>query len=347
MAKNRDLIKAKEQKKDEFYTQLTDIEKEMKHYTAHFRGKTIFLNCDDPEYSNFWLYFQLNFYQLGLKKLISTHYEENKPSYKMEIVSTNKDDGQAGTQLGIPDYVKTPLKQNGDFRSPECIEILKEADIVITNPPFSLFREFVAQLMEYDKKFIIIGNQNAIHYKEIFPLLRDNKMWIGVSIHSGDREFQVPDDYPLQASGWRVDEEGRKYIRVKGIRWFTNLDFEERHEDMLLYKSYCESEYPKYINYDAIEVNKTADIPCDYYGDMGVPDNFMDKYNPEQFVIVGLAEGELGKEIGFSANLTEEECKALSREYKPFRKGNPIYRKNDGTLHKPFARIIIRRKEQN
>lgn len=347
MAKNRDLIKAKEQKKDEFYTQLTDIEKEMKHYTAHFRGKTIFLNCDDPEYSNFWMYFQLNFYQLGLKKLISTHYEESNPSYKMEIVSTNRDDGQAGTQLGIPDYVKTPLKQNGDFRSPECIEILKEADIVITNPPFSLFREYVAQLMEYDKKFIIIGNQNAIHYKEIFPLLRDNKMWIGVSIHSGDREFQVPDDYPLQASGWRVDEEGRKYIRVKGIRWFTNLDFEERHEDMLLYKSYSESEYPKYINYDAIEVNRTADIPCDYYGDMGVPDNFMDKYNPEQFVIVGLAEGELGKEIGFSANLTEEECKALSREYKPFRKGNPIYRKNDGTLHKPFARIIIRRKEQN
>ena len=201
MAKNRDLIKAKEQKKDEFYTQLTDIEKEMKHYTAHFRGKTIFLNCDDPEYSNFWMYFQLNFYQLGLKKLISTHYEESNPSYKMEIVSTNRDDGQAGTQLGIPDYVKTPLKQNGDFRSPECIEILKEADIVITNPPFSLFREYVAQLMEYDKKFIIIGNQNAIHYKEIFPLLRDNKMWIGVSIHSGDREFQVPDDYPLQASG--------------------------------------------------------------------------------------------------------------------------------------------------
>ena len=282
MAKNTDLNKANKAKKDEFYTQLTDIEKEMCHYKEHFRDKVVFCNCDDPEYSNFWLYFQLNFYELGLKKLISTHYEEDKPSYRMDIVCTDR-----GDQRGIPDYVKTPLKQNGDFRSPECIEILQEADIVVTNPPFSLFREYIAQLIAYDKKFIIIGNQNAITYKEIFPLIKQNKVWFGASIHSGDREFQVPDSYPINAVGYRIGENGAKYIRVKGVRWFTNLDYDVRHEELLLYRKYTPEEFPRYVNYDAIEVSKTADIPCDYYGEMGVPITFLDKYNPEQFEIVG------------------------------------------------------------
>ena len=220
-------------------------------------------------------------------------------------------------------------------------------DVIIGNPPFSLFREYVAQLIEHEKKFIIIGNMNAIHYKEIFPLIKDNKMWIGVSIHSGDRKFNVPDDYPLDAAGCGVDADGRKYIRVKGVRWFTNLDTEKRHEEMLLFKHYEVEKYPTYENFDAIDISAVADIPCDYYGNMGVPDTFMDRYNPDQFEIVGLAESELGRSIGFSANLTEEQCAAFSKECKSFRKGNPIFRDRDGKLHKPYSRIIIRRKQVN
>ena len=289
---NKDFKQAMRNKKDEFYTQLTDIEKEMKHYKDFFKGKTVFCNCDDPEYSNFWRFFQLNFYELGLKKLISTHYEADKPSYRMDIVSTDN-----GEQCGIPDYVKTPLKQNGDFRSPECIEILKEADVVITNPPFSLFREYVAQLMEYDKKFIILGNQNALTYKEIFPLFRDNKIWYGVSIHSHGRDFRVPDDYPLQAYEYRTDAEGNKFINVKGVRWITNVDYDARYEDLILYKHYSPEEYPKYDNFDAIEVSKTAEIPADYDGLMGVPISFIDKYNPNQFEIIGLDRYTVPKEF--------------------------------------------------
>lgn len=328
MAKKADLNTAKRAKKDEFYTQITDIEKEMRHYKEHFRDKVVFCNCDDPEYSNFWRYFQLNFYELGLKKLISTHYEESKPSYRMDIVSTDH-----GEQCGIPDYVKTPLIQNGDFRSPECIEILKEADIVITNPPFSLFREYIAQLVEYDKKFIILGNINCITYREVFPLIRDNKIWLGVSIHSGDREFRVPDSYPLQASGFRVDEEGNKYIRVKGVRWITNLDYTQRHEDIPLFKSYNEEEYPKYVNYDAIEVGKTTDIPADYDGEMGVPITFLDKYNPEQFEIVSNSQylvRELSEDIRKHGDYPQ-----IGRFY--LDRGN-------GTYKKMYERLIIKRK---
>lgn len=272
---NKDLNKANKNKKDEFYTQLTDIEKEMKHYKEHFKDKVVFLNCDDPEESNFWRYFSSAFKHLKLKKLIATHYGNGRPAYKLE-----KSNG---------DTIRTPLKQNGDFRSPECVEILKEADIVVTNPPFSLLREYVAQLMEYNKKFIIIGNINALSYKEIFKLIKENKIWLGYSIHSGDREFKVPEDYPLNASGYRVDENGVKYIRVKGVRWFTNLDYKERHQDLLLYKKYKgnEDEYPKYDNFDAINVDITKDIPEDYKGNMGVPITFIDKYNPDQFEIVG------------------------------------------------------------
>ncbi len=285
---NSGFLKASVNKKDEFYTQLTDIEKEMRYYEEQFIDKIIFLNCDDPEYSNFWLYFQLNFYRLGLKKLISTHFEYDKPSYKMEIIRNQTTSKQKNAvQIGIPEYVKTPLEQNGDFRSPECLALLEEADIVITNPPFSLFREFVATLMKYKKKFIIIGNQNALTYKEFFPLIMTNQVWYGASIHSHGRDFRVPNDYPLKAYEYRTDSQGNKYINVKGVRWYTNLDYKERHEELILYKHYTPEEYPKYDNYDAIEVSKTADIPCDYYGVMGVPITFMDKYNPEQFEILG------------------------------------------------------------
>ena len=281
MAGNSNLHMSRAGKTDEFYTQLSLVENEMKHYTRYFKGKTVFCNCDDPEYSNFWLFFQLNFYRLGLKKLVSTHYEEDKPSYKMEIVSTDTPQGQ----VGIPDYVKTPLAGNGDFRSSECIEILKEADIVITNPPFSLFRDYIAQLMEYQKDFIIIGNQNAITFKEIFPLIMNNKIWLGYN--SGHYWFRVPDDYEEKKTDFKIDEEGTKWRRMGNICFYTNLDIDKRHEPMTLYKSYSPEQYPKYDTYDAIEVSKTADIPYDYYGVMGVPITFMDKYSPEQFEIIG------------------------------------------------------------
>ena len=276
------LTAAKKAKKDEFYTQLTDIEKELRYYTNHFKNKVVFCNCDDPEESNFWVFFRDNFALLGLKKLISTHYEEGKQSYKMELTGARYEDGE----LKFDNFVKTPLKGDGDFRSEECIEILKEADIVVTNPPFSLFREFVAQLMEYKKKFLIIGNINAASYKEVFPLIRDNEIWMGASIHSGDREFRVPDDYPLNAAGYRVDENGVKFIRVKGVRWFTNMDYPQRHEDLILYKTYNPNDYPTYDNYNAINVNFTKEIPRDYDGAIGVPITFLDKYNPEQFEIL-------------------------------------------------------------
>lgn len=274
MVLNKKLNDAKKNKKDEFYTQLTDIEKELKHYKEYFKNKIIFCNCDDPETSNFWKYFYLNFKHLGLKRLIATHYDYKNSTYKQEY------DGK--------DIIKTNLQKNGDFRNQECIELLKESDIVVTNPPFSLFREYVSQLIEYNKNFIIIGNLNAIGLKMIFPLLQKNKMWLGCSIHSGDREFRVPDHYPLNAAGFRVDKDGTKYIRIKGVRWFTNLDIKERHENLNLYKKYNEEEYPKYDNYDAINIDKTKDIPVDYDGEMGVPITFMDKYNPDQFEIVGI-----------------------------------------------------------
>jgi hypothetical protein len=272
---NKNLINANQAKKDEFYTQHSDIEKELPHYRQHFNGKVVFCNCDDPTESHFWRYFASKFKEWGLKKLIATHFEAEKPSYKLEMLQ------------GESDTVKTQLKQNGDFRSPECIEILKESDIVVTNPPFSLFREYVAQLEEYQKKFLIIGSINAITYKDCFKLIKDNQLWLGVSIHSGDREFQVPNDYPLNAANYRVDSEGHKYIRVKGVRWFTNMDYKERHENIVLSKQYTPKEYPHYDNYDAINIDKTKDIPKDYEGIMGIPITFMDKYNPDQFEIIG------------------------------------------------------------
>lgn len=326
---NKNLHKASSEKKDEFYTQLVDIEKELKHYKSQFRGKVVYCNCDDPFESNFFKYFASNFKELGLKKLIATSYKPSPIANTQlnlfgEIVklSTSKGrpkitankfvinevddiDGDGAFDLrDIAEQLKanknnewSPLKGEGDFRSEESIELLKQADIVVTNPPFSLFREYIAQLVEYDKKFLIIGNVNSITYKECFKLIKDNKMWLGASIHSGDREFQVPDDYPLNAASSRIDSDGKKYIRVKGVRWFTNLDYEERHEDLVLYKKYIPKEYPKYDNYDGINVDKTADIPIDYDGAIGVPITFLDKYNPAQFEIIKFRKGDDDKDL--------------------------------------------------
>lgn len=280
MSTNTDLNKAKTGKNDEFYTQLTDVAKEMKHYKEHFKGKVVFCNCDDPTWSAFWKYFHLNFKELGLKQLVSTHYDRSEPTYKMTY------DG--GDDNNVETGVKTPLEGNGDFRNKECLDILDGADIVVTNPPFSLFREFVSTLVEHKKKYIIVGSMNALTYKEVFPLFMDNEMWYGASIHSGDRKFGVPDSYPLDAAGCGVDENGQRYIKVKGVRWFTNLDYTKRHEKLVLYKNYTADDYPKYENYDAINVNKYSEIPVDYDGVMGVPITFMDYYNPEQFEILGM-----------------------------------------------------------
>lgn len=310
---NATLRQAKKDKNDEFYTQLSDIENELRHYTEHFKGKVVFCNCDDPYESNFFKYFAMHFNHLGLKKLIATSYihspvagnelnlfseidgEEfnpNKKAYKV-VMSELKDVNNDGREdlIDVQQIIKHRiryLKGDGDFRSEESIELLKQADIVVTNPPFSLFREYLAQLMEYKKSFLIIGNMNAITYKEVFPLIKENKMWMGPSIHSGDRAFNVPDSYPLKASGCGIDENGKKFIRVKGVRWFTNLDHKKRHETIPLFRTYKghEDNYPKYDNYDAINVNKVVDIPCDYDGVMGVPITFLDKYNPEQFEII-------------------------------------------------------------
>ncbi len=311
---NRNLHKANRAKKDEFYTQLVDIENELRHYKSQFYGKVVYCNCDDPFESNFFKYFASNFNMLKLKKLIATSYTKSpivggqlqlfhieglkpdgKQPFKIEITKVSDVNADGAVDLVDVEHllkhdanVSAPLRGDGDFRSEECIALLKQADIVVTNPPFSLFREYVAQLVEYDKKFLIIGNVNAITYKECFKLIKDNKMWLGASIHSGDREFRVPDTYPLNAAGSRIDSDGNKYIRVKGVRWFTNMDYEERHQDLVLYKKYTPKEYPTYDNYDAIEVGKTADIPMDYKGVMGVPITFLDKYNPEQFKILDL-----------------------------------------------------------
>jgi len=278
MGKNQNLHNANKAKNDEFYTQIEDIEKELFNYKKYFKNKTIFCNCDDPEESHFWKYFSSNFEFFGLKKLISTHYESDKPSYKLEIVKDTNKDGK----INNLDTIKTQLKQNGDFRSPECIEILKGADVVVTNPPFSLFREYVAQLVEYDKKFIIIGNQNAITYKETFRLIKDNKVWLG---YTNPKEFLQPDN---------------TIKKFGNICWFTNIETKKRTEDLILYKNYNEKEYPKYDNYDAINVDKVKDIPCDYGKVIGVPITFLDKFNPKQFDLLGIMNsGEINKGIRY------------------------------------------------
>lgn len=267
ISKNKNLSDAKKNKNDEFYTQLTDIEKELKHYKKHFKDKVVFLNCDDPQESNFWKYFELNFEELGLKRLVATHFDREQPTYKLELFADINGDGR----VNKGDIVKTPLKTNGDFRSPECIEILKESDIVVTNPPFSLFREFIAQLIEYGKKFLIVGPDGAVTYKETFRWIKESVLWRG---NCAVKDFVTPSGN-IQKFG--------------NIGWFTNLEHSKRNESMILYKVYSgnESDYPKYDNYNAIEISKLVDIPIDYNGLMGVPLTFLDKYNKDQFDIIG------------------------------------------------------------
>ncbi len=292
MNKNSNLHKAKKAKADEFYTQLSDIEKECSHYREHFKGKTILCNCDDPRISNFFFYFSANFEYLGLKKLIATCYKnqdinlfsEGKSEKAVYIVYEGDRNGNKNVDNNELDIRE--LQGDGDFRSRECVELLKQADIVVTNPPFSLFREYVAQLMEYQKKFLIIGTQNAITYKEIFTLIMKNKIWLGCK--SGDMSFTVPSDSEPRATRYWETEDGTKWRSMGNICWFTNLDHSKRHEKLVLYKTYTPEDFPKYDNYDAIEVKKTVEIPIDYDGVMGVPITFLDKYNPEQFDILGL-----------------------------------------------------------
>lgn len=286
---NANLTNAKSAKKDEFYTQLSDIERELKHYKDHFKNKVVYCNCDDPRISNFFHYFSYNFEKLGLKKLITTCYKnqerdlfsENKSEKAIYLEYTGDKDGN--NMPDIEEIGTHQLKGDGDFRSEESIELLKQADIVVTNPPFSLFREYVAQLITYEKKFIIIGHQNAISYKEIFKLVKENKIWLGYGFKGGASHF-INKHYEDYAT---ATDKKEGMIRVSGVVWFTNLDISKRHENLLLYKTYNEVEYPKYDNYDAIEVSKTKEIPMDYTGVMGVPITFMDKYSPEQFEIVG------------------------------------------------------------
>ncbi len=302
MSANRNLHSAKSKKKDEFYTQLADIENELKYYRAHFRDKVVYCNCDDPTVSNFTRYFTLNFDFLGLKRLITTCYKNQQ----MDLFSQHDKESAVGLEYsgGEPDVFH--LKGDGDFRSKECIQLLKQADIVVTNPPFSLFREYVAQLIKYEKKFLIIGHQNAITYKEIFPLIKDNRLWLGRTPRGRDMLFDVPKDYARELVATK--KEGSAYKIVDGVvkgrlgsaSWFTNLDYPKRHEDLILYKKYSPEEYPTYDNYDAINVNKTAHIPYDYDGAMGVPITFLNKHNPEQFEIVRFRKGNDGKDLSIN-----------------------------------------------
>lgn len=318
MAGNESLHAANRAKKDEFYTQLADIENELRHYKEHFKGKTVLCNCDDPRVSNFSVYFVLNFKTLGLKRLITTCYKNNEP----DLFSMNECERAVyAIYDGYPecnsqeDAKQIPYHEfehsDGDFRSSECIELLKQADIVVTNPPFSLFREYVAQLIKYDKKFVIVGHQNAITYKEIFPLIKENRLWLGVGFKGGAGHFYSKYEDVASAGDHRDG-----MIRVSGVTWFTNLDIAKRHEELILYKKYTPKEYPLYDNYDAIDVSKSNEIPFDYDGYIGVPITFLYKYNPEQFEIIQFRKGNNGKDLSINGK-----C--------------------------PYFRIIIRRKQQS
>lgn len=363
MAGNDNVHASRSGKTDEFYTQLSLIENELKHYKEHFKGKVVFCNCDDPFESNFFKYFAMNFNSLGLKKLITTCFatspitgneidyyveksgqisflpvtgsapmqDSNKKPYRVEITEVTDENGDGRIDLADVEYLiknkkntMTLLNGDGDFRSPECVELLKESDIVVTNPPFSLFRDYMAQLMEYKKDFAIIGNQNALSYREIFPLVKDNQVWLGYN--SGHFWFKVPASYEEKKTDFKIDETGQKWRRMGNICWFTNLDIEKRHENMTLFRNYTTEAYPTYDNYDAIEVGRTADIPCDYYGVMGVPLTFMNSHNPEQFEIVGQTH----------SGDTSPEVEALRTDEK-HRHGGRINGKEK------FARILIRR----
>ena len=345
-SQNTNLTLAKANKKDEFYTQLSDIERELKHYKKHFKDKVVLCNCDDPRVSNFFHFFSYNFEKLGLKKLIATCYK----SQDSDLFSQNNSERAiyleyTGDKNGnnVPDAEEIGIKHlqgDGDFRSKECIELLKQADIVVTNPPFSLFREYVSQLVEYDKKFVIIGHQNAITYKEIFKLIKENKIWLGFGFTGGAGHF-INTQYENYAT---ATDKKEGMIRVSGVHWFTNLDINKRHEDLILYKKYNEEEYPKYENFDAINVDVTKDIPVDYTGAMGVPITFIDKYNPDQFEIIGLGISNSGLEVG---------VQPYKPEHKKYRKeiqkrgavDGDLYMMKNGIVEVPYARILIRNKK--
>lgn len=360
--KNKNLGDAKNAKKDEFYTQLVDIENELRHYKEHFKDKTVFCNCDDPYESNFVKYFAMNFNALGLKKLIATCYatspvmytqlsffndeeeteiaESGKKPYVIEITEVTDENGDGAVDLADFELIlkknKPKLLQgNGDFRSEECIEFLKEADIIATNPPFSLFREYVAQLIEYDKKFIIIGNQNAITYKEVFPLIKENKLWLGYKC--GDMAFTVPESYEARETRFWIDESGQKWRSFGNICWYTNLDHSKRHEGLILYKNYNEEEYPTYDNYDAIEVSKVSEIPCNFDGVMGVPVTFLDKYNPNQFEILGITDRQ-----NTSGLRTKKYTSEDTPKYNDLNARSVL--KNENGYKQMYARILIRKR---
>ena len=367
----RNLDNAKVSKKDEFYTQLTDIERELQHYWSHFRDKVVLCNCDDPYESNFFKYFALRFNQLGLKRLICTCYngspvqgnelmidfgdgygEPKKIAYKVEITEVKDMNGDGAVDLSDVQYLLQNEKnvisilKTGDFRDPECVELLKQADIVVTNPPFSLFREYIGQLVEYNKKFIIIGHQNAITYKEVFPLIKDNKVWLGYGFKGGAAHFYSPYEDVATASNHKKD-----MIRVSGVNWFTNLEIPKRNEDLDLVCRYSPEEYPHYDNYDAIEVGKTSDIPYDYDGLMGVPITYLDKYNPEQFEIVtlGIGEGNFTPTKKYQKFRNPDTLEPISdkRDFLLYvRKSNGKYLTSEGyRVDKLYARILIRNKK--
>jgi len=338
---NKNLHKASKEKKDEFYTQLADIEKELRHYKDQFRGKVVFCNCDDPRESNFVKYFSMNYEHLKLKMLLATHYKEanlftQEPPYKLEY-SGDKN----GNRMPDPEEFITEMIGTGDFRSQECIDLLKKADIVVTNPPFSMFREFVAQLLEYDKKYLIIGNTNAMTYREIFKLFKEDKIRTGYTNFNVGMYFIVPDDWE---KFHHIDENGKKIARVSTSCWFTNLEVEKHKNNITLYKKYNPEEYPKYENYSAINVNKYTDIPYDYAGYMGVPITFLDRYNPKQFEIIGLGISNSGLEIG---------VKPYKKEHKKYRKeiqkrgavDGDLYMITNGIVDVPYARVIIKNKK--
>ena len=391
MPGNSNLHDSAKNKQDEFYTQLSLIESELKHYRHHFKGKTILCNCDDPYESNFFKYFAMNFNALGLKKLITTcyasspvtgeefhYYVDNggqlsfiapdsitppqklnqRNPYKVEITEVSDENGDGRIDLADVEYLMrnkkntlTLLEGDGDFRSPECVELLKEADVVVTNPPFSLFREYMALLIKYEKSFLIVGNQNNVCYREIFPLIKSNKVWLGYN--NGHFWFKVPKSYEEKKTDFKIDENGQKWRRMGNICWFTNLDIEKRHEDMPLFRNYTPENYPNYYNYDGIDVAKTSDIPCDYYGVMGVPITFMQYYNPDQFEIVG---------VGNEVPKTKEHLSIDGKEIVYMQNGKIVWRtpytiperkignslridNNGNPGQAPYNRIIIRRKQ--
>lgn len=364
MAGNINLNAAKDAKNDEYYTQLSDIANELKYYKQHFAGKIVFCNCDDPYESNFFKYFALNFNFLGLKKLIATCYDgspvadtqlslfeptesygkQQKTRVPHKIVITEVPDvnGDGATDLADVEWlikndknVLTTLQGNGDFRSPECVELLKEADIVVTNPPFSLFREYISQLLDYNKNFLVLGPMNALHYKEIFPVIRDNKMWIGMKSTGSDMLFDVSAEFAEKLKNTKKEGSGYRIIdgEIKGRAaaiWYTNLDIKKRHESLILYAKYSPTKYPTYSNFDGIDVGKVTEIPEDYTGFMGVPDSFLDCYNPEQFELIGIGSGDLAKEIGVKKN---------------YRGRTDIAYVENGKHKCPYSRIIIRKKQ--